>query len=150
MNPRKQILAALCVMVVLAIEAVFATSGWSQESPTWAAPPVVETTPEVAPSVAGDVAALKDVTLRKGPTWRQRRAMGITFRNIRRVLAEKKAAGELEGKDAATLSVEVANQLAGENPKAFADPSIDFDALLDFIERLIAFILRIMAIFALL
>lgn len=86
--------------------------------------------------------------LRKGLTLRQRRAMGLTFRNIKTVLEKKQAAGEIEGKDASTLAVEVFDELVDANPQAFGDPGIDWDRILEFLEKLIPLILKIIALFS--
>ena len=85
-------------------------------------------------------------------TEKQRREMGLTFRNIRRVMAEMQAAGELQDKDRATIAVEVMGRLVDENPKAFQDAGgiedWDWDAILEFIEKLIPLIMQIIAMFS--
>ncbi len=94
--------------------------------------------------------------LRKGPTWKQRRAMGVTFRNIRKILGEMQQAGELEGKDSATLAVEVLDRLVTDNPAEFqsamqvagADWPAFFDALIALIEKLIPLIIKLISLFS--
>lgn len=83
----------------------------------------------------------------EGSSRQQRRAMGITFRNLRLKLKEMKAAGELEGLTRPEISVMVLDRLVTDNPKAFADPSLDWDGLLAFIERLIPLILKLISLF---
>ena len=80
---------------------------------------------------------------------RERRAMGLTFRNVRKQLSVMKKAGELEGKDVSTISVEVLNRLVQDNPKAFSNPKLDWDNILSFLEKLIPLILKIMMLFGL-
>ena len=83
-----------------------------------------------------------------GLTRRQRRALGVTFRNIRRVASELKKAGELSD-DPAIASAQVLKVLTEENPKAFEEEAaaINWDALLDFIERLLELILKFLPLF---
>jgi hypothetical protein len=80
--------------------------------------------------------------------FRQRRAMGLTFRGVRTILKEMDAAGELEGKTNAQLAAEVLSRAVDQKPEAFGDPAIDWDAILVFIEKLISLILKIISLFA--
>lgn len=83
-----------------------------------------------------------DLSAVGGLTIRQRRDMGLTLLNVRRVAKGLLDSGEItrdmprEEIAAAVLAV-----LTSENPKAFADPGVDWDALLSFIERLLAILL---------
>jgi hypothetical protein len=84
----------------------------------------------------------------RGLTIRQRREMGLTAANIFRVTRELCRDGTI---DKSTPREDVAqaviDRLVIENPKAFADPSVDWDAILAFIEKLLPFILQIIALF---
>ena len=103
--------------------------------------------PTPAPTVSVEMRkAAKELADRPGLTIKQRRAMGITFRNLRLKLREMHDAGELEGKTRAEISVEMMNRLVQDNPKAFADPSLDFDSILAFIERLLPILLFLLAL----
>lgn len=110
-----------------------------------------KTTPAPTVEVAeGDT--FKLLAARPGPTRKERRAMGITLRNIRLKLKEMRAAGELEDVDQSEVAAMVLDRLLAENPKAFAaaNPTGDdafFERLLAFIERILPLILRIMALF---
>jgi hypothetical protein len=73
--------------------------------------------------------------------------MGLTFPNMLRVAKQLKASGELS-EDADVAAAQIAAALAGENPKAFAGPGIDWDAILAFIEKLLPLILQIISIFS--
>jgi hypothetical protein len=42
---------------------------------------------------------------------------------------------------------QIAQELAVDNPKAFGDPSLDWDAILAFIEKLLPLILQLISIF---
>ena len=75
-------------------------------------------------------------------SFRQRRAMGLTFRNVRSTLKTL----DCENKSHAELSVEVMGVLMGQSPSAWKDPAIDWeninwDAIFAFIERLISLIM---------
>jgi len=72
---------------------------------------------------------------------RQRKSLGLTFFNVRRKMLEVRDAG---GDPADAFDVWEA--MADENPNAYADPGIDWDAFLDFLERLMALIMRLFAI----
>jgi len=78
-----------------------------------------------------------------GLTRRQRRKLGLTFRNIRKVAKELNAAGELSP-DRTVASAQVLAVLTEENPRAFEEEAaaIDWDSLLDFIERLMSIIMK--------
>jgi len=106
--------------------------------------PVVPTAcaAETIPIIGGETkteAASED----GGLTRRQRRKLGVTFRNIRAVAKELDAAGELSP-DRTVASAQVLAVLTEQNPRAFEEEAaaIDWDSLLDFIERLMAIIMK--------
>lgn len=77
-------------------------------------------------------------------TFRQRRAMGVTFRSIRAAMREL----DLEGLSMTEVFDLVMDKLIDDNPKGWEDPKIDWDninwdALFAFIERIIALIIRL-------
>lgn len=83
------------------------------------------------------------VTLKRGLGLIERRKMGLTFRNVRRVLAEMNDAGELDGRDTAVVAALVLEQLSVEKPMAFAGLDEDFwERLLAFLEAIIPIILK--------
>jgi hypothetical protein len=82
----------------------------------------------------------------RGLTFKQRREMGLTLANCLRTAKKLKQAGVLSD-DPDVASGQIAAELAGENPKAFADPSLDWDAILEFIEKLLPLIMPLIAIF---
>ena len=116
--------------------------------------PVPDTQPVVVRVPADAPAELTSFELRKGPTRKQRRAMGVTFRNALKTLAEMQKAGEVEGKDSATLAAGVLNRLLDENPAAFqstmqvagADWAEWIEKLLALIAEWIPLILKIIAL----
>ena len=87
-------------------------------------------------------------TTGRGLTLRQRRAMGLTVRNMARAARELAADGSIDKdtprEDVAELVLE---KIVTENPKAFADPGVDWDAILAFIEKLLPLILAIISMF---
>ena len=115
------------------------------EEPT--TPPVSDwSTPEPTPDAEPQ---LKPMKFRDGLSIRQRRDMGLTIRNIRRVIAKGQESGEItEDMTKAELSVYVANELLQDNPGAFQDPNLDWDALLEFIEKLLPLIMSIISMFS--
>jgi hypothetical protein len=84
----------------------------------------------------------------RGLTIRQRREMGLTVANImratRKLCQDGTITKDMSKEDVAIL---VQEQLVMDNPKAFADPSVDWDAVLAFIEKLLPFIMQIIALF---
>jgi hypothetical protein len=73
--------------------------------------------------------------------------MGITLRNIRAEMRKMKEAGALEGVEKEEVAAAILDRLFAQNSKAFADPTLDWDRLLAFVERLVSLVLKIMALF---
>ena len=95
--------------------------------------------------------AAKDETPEGGRlTIRQRREMGATFANCRRIMKQLDSDGALSD-DPAVATTQVASVLLKENPKGFSDAEdagIDWDNFMEFLEKLIEMIMRIMALFS--
>ncbi len=73
---------------------------------------------------------------------RERRKLGLTFRNVARAARELKR----EGDDVTALAV--MEKIVGENAKAYAEtPGIDFDAILEFIQKLLDMLLKYLPLF---
>ena len=126
-------------------------SAVATENPTqtvWGNPTLAENAKVVNEENAKVVNEENPGGLRKGLTLRQRRAMGLTYKNIKTIVERKQVAGELADIDACCLAVEIADELFDGNPQAFADPALDWDAILEFLEKLIPFILKIIALFS--
>lgn len=89
-----------------------------------------------------------DLEARRTLTFRQRREMGLTLVNLIRVTRQLAADGVIN-KDTPQDEVRdaVLSKLAEENPVACADPTLDWDAILAFLEKLLPFILQIIALF---
>ena len=94
------------------------------------------------------LAPLKTKT-RRGLSFRERRAAGVTFRNVAKKLAEMQEDGSLEELDSSARAAEVLRRIQADDPKALMDACGDrdwtefFSALLAFIEKIIPIILMI-------
>jgi len=140
---RNSFLLLMCL--VLAVQPM--TIGYAAETP-----PAADWTRTVDPTTDNEPTAepkLSAMKTRDGLTRRERRDMGLTFRNIRRAMATMQASGEIdETMTKAEISIAVADKLVSDNPSAFQDPSLDWDAILAFIERMIPLILKLIALFS--
>lgn len=85
---------------------------------------------------------------RKGFTRKERKKMGATFWNVRRILKDLKADGELAS-DHGVNAISVLDRLAVENEAVFASvgEGRDWDSFLEFLERLIELILKFLPLF---
>jgi len=80
---------------------------------------------------------------------RERRALGLTWRNVFQTTRDLYQDGEIDSDMArGTIAAMVFTEIAGENPKAFADPSVDWDAILAFIEEILPLILQLIGLFS--
>ncbi len=139
--PYRSLTIPMFVLIVLIGTSVSAQN-WGDEPKDTPAGISVADTPTLAPTVSVELkAAAKDLAARPGLTIKQRRAMGITFKSLRKEVRAMHDAGELEGKTRAQISVEVMDRLVRANPKAFADPAIDWDSALAWIEKLISILM---------
>lgn len=80
-------------------------------------------------------------------TWRQRRAAGVTIRNLVKTAKALKDAGDLEGLSDSEMSAAILMKLVEGNDAVLNDPQFDWDGLLQFLERLLPLILQLIAIF---
>jgi len=77
----------------------------------------------------------------------ERRKLGLTFRNVLRAAKELDAAGQFDAENPDLTSARLAVKLAAENPKAYQEVGVDWDAILAFIEALLPLIIQFMTIF---
>lgn len=89
-------------------------------------------------------AAATDVAARSRLTIKQRRAMNITIPNIMRKMVAMHKDGSLAGKDTGLVAIDILDQLVTDNPKAFADPALDWDAVMEWVEYIVKILLAIM------
>jgi len=115
-----------------------------------AAAPVVAAEPAAAWSAPPAVVAADEVENPEGEirlTRKERRKLGLTFRNVRKTVAELKKAGELDTGDPDGTAVQVLEKIVGDNPKAVQEVVGDrdwasfLDALLKFLEQIMPIIL---------
>jgi len=87
-------------------------------------------------------------TVGKRLTWKERKKLGLTFCNVLRIMKQLKADKTLSH-DSSIASVQVFAQLVTENPKAFESigPSVDWDLIMEWLERIIELILKLLPIF---
>jgi hypothetical protein len=121
------------------------------------APSAVRLSPVVVSGQQGARPAIRTTAEppQAGPILRvlQRRKIGATFRNVRRIIDEMKADGSIDeylsvdenGQqvvDVSSMAVEIAGRLHTENPGSWWD-DIDWDALFAFIEKIITLIMTL-------
>lgn len=129
-------------LVVLAI-CLFGCVLWGAEE-TWAPSPSSDQPVAVAvvdagqaPEVAADGAAADRLTLK------QRRALGLTIPAITKAYKSVKQAGIDPAASKSEIAAAVLEKLATDNPKAYAGDTLDWEAILAFIERIIDLIMRL-------
>ncbi len=141
----------LCmVLVPITTAASLEVTDGNPPQATWGSKIAVVPVTAVIVSAGGSESAPL-LTLRKGTSRKDRRALGLTFRGVRKALVELRGSGEVSD-DMTTeeVSVIVLGYLVDANPQAFGgDPQRDWSGFLDFLENLIPFILKIMALFGL-
>lgn len=100
----------------------------------------VKSTPEAPVAAEAPQPELRDLSRREA------RQLGLTIREITSIARELKSAGLLTG-DRETDAEMILSKAIERNPKAFADPALDWDAILAFIERILPLILTILSLF---
>ena len=138
MNDRLK-MVLLCA-VVIGFSGLFAAVGQD-------GPPATTAAVEAVAVAAAPAPATEPAGAPVGLTIKQRRELGLTLNNLIRVTKQLKRDKKLEGLTHDQIAVVVAEQLVVENPKAAADATIDWDAIIAFIERLIPLIMKIIALF---
>jgi len=138
---------AIGIVILGVILGAAVARGAEAPQPHWGTPPVAQdVTPGVPITVAGaDVTVAK---FRKGPSRRERKAMGLTVRNVGRIIGELQTAGEInENSTVAEVTLAVAAQLRIDNPTAFnPPPGMDWQ---EWLEIILAILERLVEIFLL-
>lgn len=80
-------------------------------------------------------------------TWRKRREMGITFRNVLAKARQLKREDRFDKNDIPSMALGIQGMIVADNPKVFEDPAVDWDAILEFIERLLELLVKFLPIF---
>ncbi len=97
---------------------------------------------------------LKPCKLRQGLSRKDRRQVGATFSNVKRILGELQSEDpkSFEESSAEELAIDVATRLVAENPQAFQNLERDwaefFELLIAFLEKIIPLIISIITIFS--
>jgi len=84
-------------------------------------------------------------------TLRQRRELGLTVANVRRVVKDLEQSGQIEaGTDPATVSLMVAGVLMEENQAVYSGlpPAFDWDKFMEFVERIVELVMKIIGLFS--
>jgi hypothetical protein len=111
------------------------------------ADPTVTTVTADVVSISGRP-ALSSLKIGKRMSFRERRKLGFTFVNVRRVVKEMDAAGELDRDDPDGIAAQVMARLIAEKPAEFQKVAAErdwaefFDALLAFIEKILPIIMQ--------
>ncbi len=80
---------------------------------------------------------------------RQRRDLGLTIPNIANALRDLQKDGLLEkDMDRSVVAALVLERLAAQNPKSYAAPELDIDAIIAFIEAILPLIMMIIQLFS--
>ena len=145
----------MCKLLSFWLMLMFPLTALASDAPVsvWGAvPPAATTAAAASETTVADIPVLGTKKFRDGLTIRERRAMGLTFRNVARVIKELDKSGEItEDTTAEEAAVVVASVLVADSPAAFQNAAIDpdfWDKVLAFLEKLIALILQFWAIFS--
>jgi hypothetical protein len=99
----------------------------------------------------GPVVTGRTIELRRGVARRQRRDMGLTLGNVRSILLDMGSAGMLDGRTCEAVAADVLEQLQSQNQSAFLEAAgntdFDWDAFMEFLERLIEILMVLLPIF---
>jgi len=131
----------LCLLVLF----VLLLPGAAQDTATWRAEGAEA--PAAGAETSDLAGAAAEVAGRRGISGRQRRDLGLTFRNLRQVVRDLHAEGRLEGLSRSDLALVTLDTLMEANPKAYANDQLDFDAILNFLERILPIILKLIELF---
>lgn len=98
---------------------------------------------------ANDDGELPNAEGRRRLSLKERRDLGITWANVHRTAKQLYQSGEISADmSRAEIAGLVFSSIAAENPTAFADPMVDWDAILAFIEAILPLILQIIGLFS--
>jgi len=82
---------------------------------------------------------------------RERRELGLTVGNVRRIVRDLHKAGEIDSQtDPATVSLMVTDRLMTENATTYSQlsPQFDWDSFLAFVEKIVELVMRIISLFS--
>lgn len=139
------VLAAVCLICLVGGELGAQTVSGSPVLVT----PAVDVTIENNAAMANEDGELPSAEGRRRLSLKERRELGITWANVHRKAKDLYQAGEISADmSRAEIAGLVFSKIASENPTAFADPMVDWDAILAFIEAILPLILQIIGLFS--
>jgi len=130
---------------------VFAAPATAAKEPPQATGWAVDAKTEAPAKADAKAEAQAPMAKRDRVTIRERRELGLTFRNVRRVLEDLEAEGVLERDDVSGTAVQVLDRLVQEDPDKFITAACEgdrdwgafFESLIAFLERLLPLIIQI-------
>ncbi len=99
-----------------------------------------------AKAPAGTVAITAEKGERLG--FFERRKLGLTIAKVRPVVEKLAAEGKIDRDNPSAAAAAVMHELMQQDPKAWGDVQLDFDAILEFLERLIPLIMKLIDLFS--
>jgi len=93
--------------------------------------------------------AAESAKLRRELTAKQRNELGLTLAAVRDAVRELRKSGEIDDRTSTSeVAAAVLGKLEAKDPKAFAAPGLDLDAILEWLEKVIPIIMKIIALFS--
>lgn len=93
--------------------------------------------------------AAEAAKLRRELTAKQRNELGLTLAAVRDSVRELRRSGEIDERTSTSeIAAAVLGKLESKDPKAFAAPGLDLDAILEWLEKVIPIIMKIIALFS--
>ncbi len=136
---------AMCMMMMESVSQAQSVAGPSVTL-TAAAPLPATATVQSAVNADGEMA---NAMGQRRLSLRERRELGITWANVHAKAKELYQSGEIDADmSRAEIAAMVFSQIAADNPQAFADASVDWDAIIAFIEAILPLILQIIGLFS--
>lgn len=87
--------------------------------------------------------------LRRELTAKQRRDLGLSLAAVRDAVRELKRSGAIDDRSSTSeIAAKVLESLEAKDPKAFAAPGLDLDAILEWLETIVPLIMKIIALFS--
>jgi hypothetical protein len=127
-------LMCLCVCCVVWGQDTWAPATGGEQTAAAAADVATATVPA---EVSAEAASADRLTLK------QRRQLGLTIPAITKAYKSVKQAGIDPAASKSEIAAAVMEKLATDNPKAYASDTLDWEAILAFIERILDLILRL-------
>lgn len=93
--------------------------------------------------------AAESVKLRRELTAKKRMELGLSLASVRDAVKNLRQSGEIDDRSSTSeIAAAVLAQMEARDPKSFAAPGLDLDAILEWIERVVPLILKLLALFS--